>query len=83
MIAVNVDTREKSCVCFIDAGLEALWCQDEVCLIANLPIRGMPSCCPRQLVGMGSVGKGELVVALYKLWESPFSVMGLSNARSS
>ena len=56
MIAANVDTRERPCVCFVDAGLEALGCQDEVYLVVNLPIRGMPGCCPGQLVGMESVG---------------------------
>ena len=53
---------KRSCVCFVDAGLAALGCQDEVYLVVNLPIRGMPGFCPRQLMGMGSVGKGELVV---------------------
>ena len=61
MIAANVGTWEISCVCFLDAGLEALSCQDEVYLVVNLPIRGMPGCCPRQLVGSDSVDKGELV----------------------
>ena len=48
-------------VCFIDAGLEVFGCQDEVYLVVNLPVRGIPGCCPRQLVGMDSVGKGESV----------------------
>ena len=51
-----VSTRSR---CILDAGLEALECQDEVYLIVNLPVRGMPSCGPRQLVGVESVGKGE------------------------
>ena len=29
-------------------------------MVANLPIRGMPGCCPRQLMGVESVGKSEL-----------------------
>ena len=37
------------------------WGQDEVYLVGNLPIRSMSGCCPRQLVGMESVGKGESV----------------------
>ena len=65
MITANVGTWERSCVCFVDAGLEAFRCQDEVHLV-NLPVRGMPGCCPRQLVGVESVGKGESV-ALRKL----------------
>ena len=51
----------KPRVCIVDAGLEALGCQDEVYLAVNLPIRGMPCCCPGQPVGVQSVGKGELV----------------------
>ena len=57
----NVGTWERSCVCFVDAGLTALGCQDEVYLVVNQPIRGMPSCCPRQLMGVERVGKGESV----------------------
>ena len=53
MIAANVGTWERPCVCFVDAGLEALWCQDEVSLVVNLPTRGTHGCCPRQLVGVG------------------------------
>ena len=64
MIAANVGTWERSCVYFVEAGLEALGCQDEVYLIVNLPIRGMPGCHPRQLVEMQSVGKGESVALL-------------------
>ena len=59
-IAANIGTWERSCVCFVDAGLEAFRCQDEVHLV-NLPVRGMPGCCPRQLVEVESVVKGELV----------------------
>ena len=59
MIVVNVCTCERPCVCFVDAGPEALGCQNEVYLVVNLPIRGIPGCCPRQLVGVESVGKGE------------------------
>ena len=62
MIAANNSTWERPCVCFVDAGLEAFGCQDEVSLVVNLPIRGIPDCCPRQLVGVESVGKGESVV---------------------
>ena len=61
VIAANVGTWERSCVCFVDAVLEALGCQDEVFLVVSLPIRGMPGCCSIQLVGMDSVGKGESV----------------------
>ena len=68
--------------CFVDAGLEVLGCQDEVCLVVILPSRGIPGFCPRQLVGVESVGKGESV-ALCQLSESPSSVVCLSNAKSS
>ena len=61
MIAANVGTWERSCVCFVDAGLEAFGCQDEVYLVVNLPITGMPGCCPWQVVGVKSVGKGESI----------------------
>ena len=61
MIAANVSTWERPCVCFVDAGLEALGCQNEVYLVVNLPIRSMPGCCPQHLLGVGSVGKGESV----------------------
>ena len=66
MIAAKVGTSERPCVCFVDAGLEALGCQDEVYLVVNLPIWGMRGCCPRQPVGVDSVGKDESV-ALCKL----------------
>ena len=66
VIAANVGTWERSCVCFVDAVLEALGCQDEVYLVVNLPIWGMRGCCPRQPVGVDSVGKDESV-ALCKL----------------
>ena len=82
MIAASVGTGERPCVCFVDAGLEVLGCQDKVCLVVNLPIRGIPGCCPRQLVGEESVGKGESV-AFCELSESPSSVVCLSNAKSS
>ena len=42
----------------------------------------MPGCCPKQLVGVESVGKGESV-ALCELSESPSSVVCLSKAKSS
>ena len=48
----------------------------------NLPFRGMPGCCPRQLAGVESDCKGESV-ALCKLYESPSSVACFSNAKSS
>ena len=51
MITAGVNLWERSCVCFVDAGLEALGCQDEVYLVVNLLIRGTPGCCSRQLVG--------------------------------
>ena len=79
MITANVGTWERPCVCFVDAGFEALGCQDEVCLVVNLPIRGMPGCCPRQLVGVKRIGKGESV-AVCELQEFPSSVTFLSNA---
>ena len=80
-IAANVGTWERSCVCFVDARLEAFGCQNEGNLDVYLPIRGMPDCYPGQLVGMESVGKGESV-ALCKLVQSS-SVVCLSNASSS
>ena len=61
MIAANVGTWKRPCVCFVDAGLESLGCQNEVYLIVNLPVRGMPRRCPGQLVELESVGKGESV----------------------
>ena len=61
MITANVSTWERSCVSFVNAGLEALGCKDEVYLAVNLSIIGMPGYCPRQLMGVKSVGKGELV----------------------
>ena len=82
VIAACVGTRERSCVCFVDAGLEALGCRDGVCLVVNLPIRGMPGCCPRQLMGVESVCKSESA-ALCELWKSSSSVGCLSNAKSS
>ena len=71
----------KDRVCFVDAGLEVLGCQ-EVYLVVNLPIRGISGRCSRQLVGVESVGKSESV-ALCKLSKSPSSVICLSNAKSS
>ena len=59
-----------------------LGCQDEVYLVVNLPIRRIPGCCHRQLVGLESVGKGESV-ALCELSESLSSVVCLSNAKFS
>ena len=56
MIAANDGAWEGSCVCFVDAGREALECQYEVCLVVN---RGVPGCCSPQLVGVESAGKGE------------------------
>ena len=82
MIAANVGTWERPCVCFVDAGLEVLGCQDEVYLVVNLPIRGMPGHCPRQLEGVESVGKGESVV-LCELSESPSLIVCLSNTKFS
>ena len=61
MIAANVGTWERPCVCVVDAGLEVLGCPDEVYLIVNLPVRGIPGCCPRQHMGVESVGNGESV----------------------
>ena len=59
MIAANVDTWERSAICFVDVG--RLGYGYEVNLVVNLLITGMPGCCPRQLVGEDSVGKGESV----------------------
>ena len=42
----------------------------------------MPGCCPRQVGGVVSVGKGESV-ARCELLESPSSVVCLSNAKPS
>ena len=81
-MAANVGAWERSCVCFVGARFEALGCQDEVCLVVNLPTRGMPGCCPRQLVGVESVGEGESM-ALCEFYESPPSVVCLSNVKSS
>ena len=39
MVAANVGPLERSCVCFVDAGLEAFGCEDRVRLVVNLPIR--------------------------------------------
>ena len=61
MISANVVIWEGYCLCFVDAQLVLLGCQDEVYLVVNLPIRGMQGCCPRQLAGVESVGKGESV----------------------
>ena len=55
----NVGTWERPCVCFVDAGLEALQCKDEVYVVLNLPIVGMPGCYLRQLVRVENVGKGD------------------------
>ena len=57
--AENVGTWERSCACFLDAGLEALGCQDEVYLVVNLPIRACQVAVPDNLLGVNSVGKGE------------------------
>ena len=43
MITANVGTWERSCICFAGAGLEVLGRQDEVYLVVNLPIKGVPS----------------------------------------
>ena len=59
-----------------------LGCQDEVRLVANLHIKGMPGCCPRHLVGVESVGKGESM-ALCELEEPPSAVVCLSDAKLS
>ena len=82
MITTNVNTWERPCVCFVDAGLELLGCKDKAYQVLNLLIRGIPGCCPRQLVGVESAGKGESV-ALCELSESSSFVVCLSNAKSS
>ena len=46
---------------FVDAACEALGSLDEIYLVVKLPIRGMPGCCPRQLVGVESDCKGKSV----------------------
>ena len=48
IIAANVGPWERSCVCFVDAGLEASGQSGCRYLVVNLPIRDMPGCCPRQ-----------------------------------
>ena len=48
MVIASVGTWERPCVCFVDAGLETLGCQDEAYLVVNLPIRGVEN-----------VGKGD------------------------
>ena len=58
MIVANSSALERSCVCFVDAGLEALGCQDEVYLVVNLPIRGVPGCCSKQLCVVGECWQG-------------------------
>ena len=82
MIAANVGTWERPCVCFVDAGLEVLGCQDEVYLVVNLLTTNTPGCCFRQPVGIESVGKDESA-AFCELWESPSFVVCLSNAKCS
>ena len=82
MIAAIVDTWERPRVCFVDAGLKVLGRQDGVCLVVILPIRFMPGCCPRQHVGVDSVGKGD-TASLCELYESPSSVFFLPSAKSS
>ena len=62
MIVAYVDAWARSCAYFIDAGLEALGCQDEVYLAVSMPIRGVPRCCCRQLVGIECVSKDKSVV---------------------
>ena len=57
MIATNVGTWKRPCVCFVDAGPEALGVRRKSYLVVNLPTSCMPDCCPRQLVGVGSFGK--------------------------
>ena len=74
MIAATVSIRERSCVCFVDAGLEALGCQDDAYLVMNLPIKGMPA------YGEEECWQG---LALCELWEFASSVIYLSNAKSS
>ena len=44
MIATSVGTLERSWACFVNAGLEALGCQDGDYLVLNLPSRGMAAC---------------------------------------
>ena len=82
IIAANIGTWEGPCVCFVNAELEVLGCWDKVYLVVNLAVGGIPYCCPRQIVEVESVGKGECVV-LCELSESPSSVVRLSNAKSS
>ena len=59
ILAANVGTWRRPCVCFVDGRLEAFGCQEEVYLVVNLSIRGMPGCYPRQLLGVESVSKGD------------------------
>ena len=71
MIAANVGTWERSCASIVDAGLEALGCQNEIYLIVNLPIRGMLGYCPRQLVGMKKQSKQSKRSATLNSWKGP------------
>ena len=66
MITASISAWDRSCVCIVDARLETLGCQDEDYPVVNLPARGMPGCCARQLVGVENVGKG-VSVALCEL----------------
>ena len=77
MIAANVSTWERPCVCFVDAGLEALGCQNEVYLVVNLPIRGMPGCCPRQLVAVEECWQGWVCGSLRTLGVSILRCLSL------
>ena len=61
IIAANIGTWEGPCVCFVNAELEVLGCWDKVYLVVNLAVGGIPYCCPRQIVEVESVGKGESV----------------------
>ena len=51
--------------------------------VVNLLIKGITDRCPRQLVEMESVGKGESVALFFELSESPSAVVCLFNAKSS
>ena len=64
------------------SGAFTIGCQDEVYLAVNMPIRGVPRCCCRQLVGIESVSKDKSVV-LRNLSESPYCVVCLFNVKSS
>ena len=82
MIAANVGTWERPCVWFLMPDLKRWVVIMKSIWLSTCPIRAMPGCCPRQLVGVESVGKGESV-AVCKHQEFSFPVVCLSSSESS